>query len=216
MSRNSQQAWEAQSSLNVPVIRVEMDEPCYWGVDGMYGGVYDGMYDGMHNYNTVDAGGFTKWVKRTGYSIFNHLPFEVNALIDAVISQEKEVLKKMKNQPQLTDARQLNQYYIDALQPLMEKTINLQNYYKQKSGVPVQEGRWTANIHPTMMEHSTERDVRLFDTLYQDFLHWYTEFEHTIWDLAKTNQVPLIIQGTNHVFVTLFNLQNYYLGLNGC
>ena len=198
----------------VPVIRVEMAAPWECG------------YYGMEDHKNLNAGGFGNFVKRTGYSIVNHLPYEVNSLIDAVISQKKVSMalfakkhdpKDKKGPPpaNIDDWRAFNQYFIDALNPLMEKIIRLQDYYKDKSGVPVAEGRWTANPHPLTTGSLGKVDENRFNQSYTEFMHHYDEFEKTIWNHAKTNNVREILKETDWLFIPLLNLQNYYLELNG-
>jgi hypothetical protein len=189
----------------VPVINVDMEAP--WEEYDLSGETIDGWL------TPFDKAG--KAVKRAGYSVMNRLPVELNTLIDSILGQIKPTLAafEIRNRPKSTEYNVVNHHFIDPLQKLMERVINLQNYYKHRKGIPVTD-RWTFNIHPARSSHPSSVDENFYNSRYALWVHHVTQFQILIWNLAKTNDVDQIINLTETLFIQMLNLQNYFLRMN--
>ena len=205
--------------VRVPVIRVEMEMP--------------GWNEGRSDLRGV-------W--GAGYSIWNHLPVELNTLILGVFKQYKETKvvfesKASYNAGQATPAGKNNaqaskatpagenngprpeqgvidhnQIKIESLSKMMRALIKLQDYYKKKADIA---GRWTENRFPVKMEAKAPEDPTYYGKWYAAFMHFFEEFSQNIWHQASGNKVKDIVKSTNRVFISLYNLQNYFLKVAG-
>jgi hypothetical protein len=196
-----------QDLMAVPVIRVDMEPPMghvYWLSEQERLEANNGVY----NFFARKAGAYKNSLDPKEYTLISRV-FDQYPLTEKMIDTKR-------NDAGPADASRVFDYKaINSLQELLVRVVGLQEYFMHKKSGPINPSlKWNSNTQSLPAPPSGPAPQTLI-ALIQYFKHAYAEFNRTILEDAKLNKTTEIIKQTHDVIISAFNIQNYFLLLQG-
>ena len=164
--------------------------------------------NGVYNFFARKAGAYKNGIDSKEYTLISKV-FDQYPLTEKLIDAKR-------NDEGTADALKVFDYkVINSLQDLLVRVVGLQEYFMHKKSGPIDPSlKWNSNTQSLPTPPSGPAPQTLI-ALIQYFKHAYEEFKRTILEDAKLNKTTEIIKQTHDVIISAFNIQNYFLLLQG-
>jgi hypothetical protein len=164
--------------------------------------------NGVYNFFARKAGAYKNGIDSKEYTLISKV-FDQYPLTEKLIDAKR-------NDEGTADALKVFDFkVINSLQDLLVRVVGLQEYFLFKKSGPINPSlKWNANTQSLPTAPSGPAPYTLIK-LIQFFKHAYEEFKRTILEDVKLNKTTDIIKKTHDVIISAFNIQNYYLLLQG-
>jgi hypothetical protein len=164
--------------------------------------------NGVYNFFARKAGAYKNGIDPKEYTLVSRV-FDQYPLTEKLIDAKR-------NDEGTADALKVFDFkVINSLQDLLVRVVGLQEYFLFKKSGPINPSlKWNANTQSLPTAPSGPAPQTLI-ALIQYFKHAYEEFKRTILEDAKSNKTTDIINSTHAVIISAFNIQNYFLLLQG-